>query len=405
MPAARRSSSSRSAATFVLTAVLGISGCANNAAQISVNDTPSSQPAPALRQTIAEDSAAAAAPRVQPAGDFTAAGEEQSAWCTYLKENAAADASVLRSPTLSGSVDDDQKGSVSLSLSVSSLSRAALIEKQARINCRRYLAETGLQKVVFLAPQTLSAAGYRARYQAVQRRSAELEKLRKRIKSDIASGNLAADKAAGLTAMIDGLYSDAAAARSEFERRASTQDALTGPAAGYSAELLAAESDLAEVDSKLRTADAFDVSLSAGYSDGDMGDGFDTVHDGVSGKVSFSMKLGAFTPGRYEHERRARDARIAAIRDQEGGALWQIRTLREAHLKAISGLEESQSRIDRAIAETKRFIALVSNTPDPEFSGPAIEARIRMVQLEADRAAVSGSLAEIRTKLNQLGNG
>ncbi len=369
-----------------------------------MNDAPPPQAAPALRQTIAEDSAAAA-PRIQPAGDFAAPGEEQSAWCTYLKENAAADASVLRSPTLSGSIDDEQKGSVSLSLSVSSLSRAALIEKQARINCRRYLAETGLQKVVFLAPQTLSAAGYRARYKAVERRTAELEKLRKRIKSDISSGHLTADKAAGLTAMIDGLYSDAAAARSEFERRASSEGALTGPAAGYSAELLAAEADLADIDSKLRTADAVDVSLSAGYSDGDMGDGFDTVHDGVSGKVSFSMKLGAFAPSRYEHERRAREARIAAIRDQEGGALWQIRTLREAHLKAISGLEESQSRIDRAIAETKRFIALVSNTPDPEFSAPAIEARIRMVQLEADRAAVTGSLAEIRTKLTQLGNG
>lgn len=404
MPAARRSSSSRSAATFVLTAVLGLSGCANGTSLLSGNET-SETKAPALRHTIVEDSAAVAAPAIQPAADIGAAAEPQSAWCTYLKENAAADASVLRSPTLSGSIDDEQKGSVSLSLSVSSLSRAALIERQARVNCRRYLAETGLQKVVFLAPQTLSAAGYRARFVAVERRATELEVLRKRIRKEIAAGNITADKAAGLSAMIDGLYSDAAAARSEYERRAGSENALTGPAAAYSAELMAAESDLSEIDSKLRTADAFDVSLSAGYSDGDVGDGFDTVHDGVSGKVSFSMKLGAFTPNRYEHERRARDARIAAIRDQEGGALWQIRTLREAHLRAISGLEESQSRIARAIAETTRYLALVSNTPDPDFSGAAIEARIRMVQLEADKAAVTGSLAEIRSKLKQLGNG
>lgn len=403
MPAGRRSSSSRSAATFVLTAVLGISGCANHAAQVAVTGAPD-RAAPALRQTIVEDNGATA-PRVQPAADFTAAAEEQSAWCTYLKENAAADASVLRSPILSGSVDDEQKSSLNLSLSVSSLSRAALIERQARVNCRRYLAETGLQKVVFLAPQTLSAAGYRARYQAVARRSSELEKLRAQIRNAIDAGNLTADKGSGLTAMIDGLLSDAAAARSEFERRTGATDRLTGPAAAYSAELMAAESDLSDIDSKLRTADAFDVSLSAGYSDGDMSDGFDTVHDGVSGKVSFSMKLGAFLPDRYEHERRARQARIAAIRDQEGGALWQIRTLREAHLKAISGLQESQSRIDRAIAETKRFIALINDTPDPEFAAPAIEARIRMVQLEADKAAITGSLAEIRKKLNQLGNG
>lgn len=404
MPAGRRSSSSRSAATFVLTAVLGLSGCANGTALLTGGDAPEAK-APALRHTLVEDTAAASAAAIQPAADVAAQDEPRSAWCTYLKENAAADAALLRSPTLSGTIDDEQKGSVNLSLSISSLSRAALIEKQARVNCRRYLAETGLQKVVFLAPQTLSAAGYRARYKAVEARAAGLEVLRKRIRSETAAGNLAADKAAGLTAMIDGLYADAAAARSEYERRSGAEDALTGPAAAYSAELMAAEADLSAIDSKLRTADAFDVSLSAGYSDGDVGDGFDSVHDGVNGKLSFSMKLGAFTPGRFEHERRARDARIAAIRDQEGGALWQIRALRDAHLKAISGLEESQARIEKAIAGTKRYLALVSNTPDPDFTGPAIEARIRMVQLEADIAAVTGSLAEIKRKLKQLGTG
>lgn len=180
---------------------------------------------------------------------------------------------------------------------------------------------------------------------------------------------------------------------------------LAGPAAEYSAELLKAEADLAEISSKMRTADAYDVAVEAGYSDSDTGDGFDTVDQGFSGRVKFSMKLGAFAPQRYTHEKRARDARIAAIRDQEGGALWQVRTLREAHMRAISGLEDSRMRLDRAIAETRRFMAVLGETPDSEFTGASIEARLRIIQLESDKAAVTGSLAEINTKLQQLAPG
>ncbi len=155
----------------------------------------------------------------------------------------------------------------------------------------------------------------------------------------------------------------------------------------------------------MRTADAFDVSLEAGYSDGDVGDGFERVEDGVTGKLKFSMKLGAFTPQRYEHERRAREARLAAVTNGEGGALWQLETLRQAHLKAISGLEDSRRRLDSALAETRKFLKLVNSTPDPEFVGARIEAKLRMIQLEADYAAVDGSLIEIRSKLKQLGPG
>ena len=280
--------------------------------------------------------------------------------------------------------------------------RRPFSKQSAEARCRAYLAEAGLQKVVFLAPQTLSAAGFRAKADSIQHRSGDLQKLKARIDREIKAGNLPADKATSLSAMIEGLYSAAAEARSEAERRAGADGMLTGPAAEYSAELLKAEADLAEISSKMRTADAYDVALEAGYSDSDTGDGFDTVEQGFSGRVKFSMKLGAFAPQRYTHEKRARDARLAAIRDQEGGALWQIRALREAHMRAISGLEDSRMRLDRAIAETRRFMAVLGDSPDPEFAGAAIEARLRIIQLESDKAAVTGSLTEINAKLKQL---
>lgn len=407
MPAARPSSSSRTAAFAVLSAVLGISGCAGHGALLGDAT---------LRLTTIDDSQTAAAavpqPRIVPAAETPAtqdivvqASPKRSAWCDYLKEDAAADATVMRSPTLGGQIDDQNKGSVSLSLSYSSFRKASLIEQSAEARCRSYMAESGLQKVVFLAPQTLSAAGYGAKAAAIQRHTANLERAKARINKELKAGTITAGTAASLTAMIEGLYSAAAEARSQAPRRETADGMLTGPAAQYSAELLRAEDDLADISSRMRTADAFDVSLEAGYNDSTSGNGLDTLDDGLSGKVKFSMKLGAFAPQRYEHEQRARQARPAAIRDQEGGALWQIRALREAHQKATSGLEDSRARLERAIAETRHFLSVHETTPDPEFAGAAIEAKLRLIQLESDKAAVTGSLAEIRAKLKQLAPG
>ncbi len=404
----RRSSSSRTASLFVLTAVLGISGCASRTAMLgldqplrlnTIDDTVQAGAAPAPRiETVAATRASA---DIVPA----AAPVEHSAWCDYLAADAAADATILRAPTLGGQVDDAGKNSVSLSLSLSGLRKATLLEESAEARCRRHLAEAGLQKMAFMAPQDLSAAGFRSKARSITAQAANLEKLRVRVKREMNAGYLTADRAAALNAIIDGLYATAAEARSQADRRDTIGAPLAGAAAEYSAALLKAEDDLDAITSEIRTADAFDVSLEAGYSDADLNDGFDSMDEGVSGKVKFSMKLGAFAPQRYEHERRAKAARLAAIRNQEGGVLWQIGALREAHLRAIAGLEDSQARLERAIAETRRFMAVVDSTPEPEFAGASVEARLRLIQLESDRAAVAGSLAEIRSKLKTLAPG
>ena len=238
MPAGHPSSSSRTAALFVLTAVLGISGCAGRTALLSETSA-SSQPLRLTTITDGETAAAAPpAPRIEPVAetpatkDIVPAAAERSAWCEYLAEDAAADATVLRSPTLKGQIDDDAKGSVSVSLSASSFRKATLLEQSAEARCRAYLAESGLQKVVFLAPQTLSAAGFRAKADSIQHRSGELQKLKARIDREIKAGNMPADKATSLSAMIEGLYSAAAEARSEAERRAGAAGNAGRPGGG-----------------------------------------------------------------------------------------------------------------------------------------------------------------------------
>jgi hypothetical protein len=148
-----------------------------------------------------------------------------------------------------------------------------------------------------------------------------------------------------------------------------------------------------------------DVSVSAGWNDRRMNDGFDVNNDSFSGKVSFSVKLGALAPSRFDHERQARLAKLSAIRNQEGGSLWQIDVLRRAHERALDGLIESQAKLNDALGEANRLVAVLGSVDNPEFRGTLIAAKIQVVRLQADKAAIVGSIAEIGENIRRLKTG
>jgi hypothetical protein len=410
---APHSSSSRKAALLVMASLAGMAGCSSGSGLLSSNgdflsklnlDTLSpvttasiSQAPPKLR------------PRIEPAGDIKIVTpvEEQpkSAWCEHLKEASAIDATVLRAPTLNGSLNDSGRASLGLSLSASNFARANLIEEAASIKCKRYLAELGLQKLVFVSPQNLTAAGYKAKANAIFGQKNEIVRLRKSIEKSMAGGSIDREKATSIYLLIDRLLAEASAAKSQADRRISER-LLSGKNANVlSQELLQAEHDLDGIDSRMRTADALDVSVQAGWGDDITTSGINVNDQSFSGKVSFSVKLGAFNPQRFEHERLASQAKQRAIKNEEGGSVWQIGVLRRAHERAIAGLEESQAKLDKAMQEATHLLGVLASVQQPEFEGARLNARYEIMKLKADRAGVAGSLAEIRTNLSRLQNG
>lgn len=434
------SSSSRKAALLVLSSLLGMAGCSgakllapapgadplrlatvdtgqalSNAVprqsddEIIVADlmptastapaTAGAQPAPLI---VAQAPVPASGPaELQVAGNGRELG--MSAWCEYLKEDTAAEATVLRSPTLNGSVDDGGTANVNLGLSLTSFHKANLLEQAAEARCRRHLAELGLQKLIFISPQGLTAAGFRAKHESIQASASEIAGLRGEVRRELSIGAIDADTAAAFFVQADQLEAEGFSARSQADRRFGAEGALAADAGQLGSELLQAESDLSDIDGRIRTADAMDVSVHAGWSEDDVGDGVERFDDGFSGKVSFSMKLGALAPSRFAHQNRARDAKIEAIRSQEGGILWQVATLRRAHERAIAGLVASRSRFDQALLEARGLAAQLQSVSNPEFSGQRLSVRLKILQLEAEKAAVIGSIAEIEDNMQQLG--
>jgi hypothetical protein len=324
------------------------------------------------------------------------------AQCDYLREDAAAQTDIMRSPSLRGSYNDSGKASLSLGMSLSDLGKANTVEDAAEVRCRLYKAETGLRKIVFLSPQGLTASGFRAKSDLIGARRKLLQSLKSDTMAAMNRGDIDHEKASGLIANIDKIFADASAAKSQADRRTNDLLGVNDNASILGKELLRAESDLHDLNSRMRTYDATDLSVSAGYNDDLNNQGLATNKNAFSAKINFSVKLGALLPSRFDHEERAKQARLKAVGEEEGGMMWQVNTLRLAHERAIQGLVSSQSQLEAALAEARKLSRQLGSVPNPEFSGARIATRIQIVALESDRAAVVGSIAEIRKNMLRL---
>ncbi len=410
----RHSIYSRNAALLGVLAMLGMAGC-TKLDLLSLRPTMMDQPPDIVATSFVAKHKPAdlhLKPRVEPASDLISLADQNlesksrtSSWCAQMRETTAAETTILRSPSLNGSLSENGKADLGLSLSYSAFRKATLLEQAAEVRCRKYLAETGLQVLVFVSPQNLTASGYRAKSDTILSQAKDIKRLRKAIVSAMNSGAIDREKATATTVILDRLVAEGHAARSQADRRISERilDGKSSDALGR--ELLLAEADIDKINSELTTSNNMDVTAQVGWSDDVSTNGVNMNDQSFSGKVSFSIKLGALDPRRFEHERKASEAKQRAISSEEGGAIWQVGVLRRAHERAISGLEGSQKNIDQALAEAKQLLAMLESEPQPEFEAARLSARVEILKLKSDRAGIIGSLAEIRTNLDRLKNG
>jgi hypothetical protein len=347
--------------------------------------------------------------KVKPAADVSDSNtqDKESEWCTSLREKALADSTILRSPVLGGSLDMLGKVDATVGLNYSQFRRATLGEAKAAAECRKFMAESALQKLVFTSPQNLTAAGFRSKADAVESMRMEMSKLRQNVKLAMNSGAINHEKATALFMLIDQLHSDGEAARSQSDRRYDERTYSKKAATQLERELMAAEHDLYEIESKTRTADNLDLNVQAGYTRYVSNAPIWAAQEsqGISGKVSFTMKLGVVDPRRFEHERLASEAAQRAIVGEESSPIWQIGLLRRSHERAIAGLQHSVEELDRATQEAKHLVAVLADVPQPEFQGARLNAKFQLMKLRADRAGLVGSIVEIKNNLSRLKDG
>ncbi len=385
---------------LVLASLLGVAGCSAGSGLLANPDTPAdlrlaTLDTPPIIATAAAGSAVPGTVQIRPATFEEAEAPGNSAWCQYLKEDSAAEATILRSPSVNGTVDSNGQAGVSLGLSVSDFNKARLLEEAAQVKCRRHLAEAGLQKLAFMPPRGLTPGGYRAKSISIQVRKGELDELRQQIKYELRRGNITAEKADYLSGLIDQVHAEGNAAKSQAVRPPAENSGSRKEAASLGEDLRQADAELDEINRRIRNAEAMDVSVSAGWSSDSLRDGYDVHDGGVVGQVSFSYKLGALSRQRFAHEERAREAKLSAMREQEKGAPWQAQLQQMAEQRNLAGLLDSQIKLNRTLAETLKLVTVMSSVPSREFAGTLIAARIQVVRLLAEKAAIDGSIEEM----------
>ena len=377
-------------ATLILACVFGMAGCTGGGGLFANQDKSGS-----LR-LVTLDETTQAGVEIRPATFSETEDSSNSAWCQYLKEDSAAEATILRSPSINGSVDDSGKLGVSLGISISSFTKARLIEEAAQVKCRSHLAHEGLQKRAVVAPLGLTTAGYRAKSISILVRKNDLAELREQIKYELRRGNITAEKAASLSVLIDEINLEGNVAKLQAAQL--PQVAVKAPEAGaFGEDLIQAEAELDAINKKIRAAEAVDVSINAGWDDLGLRDGFDVQDDSFGGKVSVSFKLGAVAPQRFEHERRARDAKLRSLQEQVNAPERQIAAQRQA----LAELAQSQAKLNETLADTIKLVKVLDSVSSPEFAGTFIAAKIQVVRLLAEKAAVDGSIDEIRQSMKR----
>jgi hypothetical protein len=64
--------------------------------------------------------------------------------------------------------------------------------------------------------------------------------------------------------------------------------------------------------------------------------------------------------------------------------------------KALADLAQSQARLNETLADTIKLVTVLDSLRSPEFAGTFIAAKIQVVRLLAEKAAVDSSIDEIR---------
>jgi hypothetical protein len=327
---------------------------------------------------------------------------DQSSWCTYLEEDAAAEAMLLLHPTVSAEVDYQGHKTIRLGYDLANLRTAGLIKEKAEAKCRNYLARSALNSLIIIAPNQLTRATFDAQAKVIEQRRGALLRFQQQIRDEVKNGVLTIDQAGSLLVEADWIIADGAKASSEAARRQIFNNDNIREISAAGQLLLDAEREIADLNSSLRTAEALSVTVEAGWRDSSSWEEFNTEENSwfLAGKVS--AKLGIFNPALQRHEHRALQARLQAQESEPGSVFWRIKELINAFEQSKDGLLASRKQLAAAknTAETLKKILPENNA---DYFAQLYKTELEIIKLEAGIAGIDASLTTIEQHLTRLG--
>ena len=319
-----------------------------------------------------------------------------SASCRRILAEAGIDTTLLRSPTLNGSINSDEDISLGASYDLLDLHRANLTEELAAVRCARDDAAAKLAHLLVTSSHSHSQAGYRAKAEHLNASRSEIASIKRDIDAGLEEGNLTVFRATALRQGVRNLEAEAARAEGEANKRHIVRHIQGQSYKDLDTRLAEAEQRMQEIERKMRSSDALKFKTSIDYSRrGDSSDDVTISRDGeVTAKISVAVRLGAYSPHRYELEDVALQARSASLHEANRGLLWRSQEAARVNKTVVSSLQQQRAKLMTALAAAQESARAGAGGDQSELLDAALKGRIEVVRLGAELAAMNATFAD-----------
>lgn len=329
---------------------------------------------------------------------------EDSATCRYIRRSADSEAVIIGSPTVSASSDEDGSGSVSIGMNLFDFKKSDLVRASGDARCRLHEASRKIQATLGLGVEATRFASAWAKQDYIRNNTGYLNSLNARAQTLMQQGSITKQDANQIARQVNGLKAEMEKSRAVADQRRELPAISTNDVRSRHGALVEATNDLQNIERDIRTTDALELSVSAGYR---YNEEFNntlqrTNNDGAFARVSLGVRLGALSARRQRLEDEAADARLDALFEQESGTIWKSDYSKRAATRMIADLGNSERELTRALAHNENTIAQLSDQDRPEVIRTMLMTKIDKVRIGAERAAVRAAIQQIRSNRKNI---
>ncbi len=330
--------------------------------------------------------------------------QSDPAWCRYLAADAGAEASILRSPTLSASASDGGSKSVSLGMNLVDFAKADEVQKAAKLRCEQKLSEGSLQASLLIAGQSVTALGASAKAAYLGQALGKLDAIAAQSRARLAEGVITAPEHSLIIARIARVRQEQSAAKADALKIESIDGGKALVIAEAANKLQRAEEELQASNAKMRSLNALSVNVETGWTRKD--DALLTVSSGTPnyyGKVSVGVRLGALGPARRRYEEAAQQARIEALSEPYTGIVWQAAQGEDNIKSNLKSLRASRVAISSALSSARGTLQELRGTDRIELASTRLIAEVDVISLTGELAAIDATLASLNENAELAG--
>jgi len=329
---------------------------------------------------------------------------QESAACRYLRTSSEVEATIIGSPTVSASSDEDGSGSVSIGMNLLDLHKADLVRATGDARCRIQTASREIEATLGVGSEASKYAGAYAKQAHIRANLGKLNAVQSRAQSLVSSGILTRQDANVIGIEISALKAAMELAKSEADKRRDLPALDINRLRNRHSDLVSATQELQTIQRDIRSTDAVEVSVSTGYRYNDEfnEDLQNSDNGGTFARVNVGIRLGAFTQKRSRLEDEAAIARNDALFEENTGTIWKSGFAERAITRVIADLRKSEKELVVAISKANDTLKRLETADRADVIRARFQTQIEKVSVGSELAAIRAVISQQEDNLQKI---